>query len=387
MAGRLTERAIEEPLQTSIIFKMPQLDEKVKEAVFQPSLYTDAQSVKEKELEEVRLSSPIVTNGWDAVSICRITVLNQVLRDKKIYPKDVEGTFADGATTYGLNAGFLPWQNDNGGGGKMADCQWRKWKKHPDFCCFERGSIKVKGANTGITYSVAGTSMKLPVKLGYCPQPKPAADNGDYELKVKADSDSQEDPIVAIVSFTPPFKLPFIINAVLQEILLSWFNLPEKLTKFNTLFSTVIINNIGKSEDFKWLQPIYMSYACTSLKDSSDGLFGVLCMVRGRDGTENIPSIAPMVKSGTKPIKWPLAVKEEFEISDRSIMALWHFMEPCGHSLLDEIWRAGFFPPSSPVRRQGDNHWVLVCSRNKLLLTEMETVFLLSALRLYSGLI
>ncbi|MDR1549350.1 MAG: TULIP family P47-like protein [Hungatella sp.] len=281
----MPERVIQEPLQTPTILKIPKLDEKVKEAVLQTSLYTDAQSVMEEELEELRLSSPIVTNDWDTVSICRISALNQVIRDKKTYPKDVEGTFTDGATTYELYAGFSPWQIANGGDGKNVQIS----------TALSGGRIEVIGANGNSIYSVDGTSMKLQVKLDYFPQPKPVADNGDYELKVKTDSASQEDPIVAIVSFTPPSKLPFIIKAVLQEILLNWFNLPENLARFNTLFSTVTINNIGKDEDFEWLQPTYMSYACTSLKDGSDGLFGVLCMVKGRDGTENhnqIPAVS-----------------------------------------------------------------------------------------------
>ncbi len=232
----MPERVIQEPLQTPTILKIPQLDEKVKEAVLQTSLYTDAQYVMEEELEEFRLSSPIVTNDWDTVSICRISALNQVIRDKKTYPKDVEGTFADGATTYELYAGFSPWQIANGGDGKNVQIS----------TALSGGRIKVISANGDSIYSVDGTSMKLQVKLEYFPQPKPVADNGDYELKVKTDSASQEDPIVAIVSFTPPSKLPFIIKAVLQEILLNWFNLPENLAKFNTLFSTVTINNIGK---------------------------------------------------------------------------------------------------------------------------------------------
>lgn len=53
----MPERVIQEPLQTPTILKIPQLDEKVKEAVLQTSLYTDAQYVMEEELEEFRLSS------------------------------------------------------------------------------------------------------------------------------------------------------------------------------------------------------------------------------------------------------------------------------------------------------------------------------------------
>lgn len=235
------------------------------------------------------------TKGWDIVSFTSIVHLNSAIHDSW---KEENVFFDIVYSDYSLHGKFGIWNVADGGGGRYirmelpvtkavfsvegredmdlsgmviaadvmlnffesADSEKNAGRSELKFD-FKRVVSPTKQAETHTFCNEEGTSMKLQVKLDYFPQPKPVADNGDYELKVKTDSASQEDPIVAIVSFTPTSKLPFIIKAVLQEILLNWFNLPENLARFNTLFSTVTINNIGKNEDFEWLQPTYMSYA------------------------------------------------------------------------------------------------------------------------------
>ncbi|MFP3590074.1 TULIP family P47-like protein, partial [Paraburkholderia sp. SIMBA_055] len=70
-----------------------------------------------------------------------------------------------------------------------------------------------------------------------------------------------------------------IDQSVMRGVLEDWLNQPENLKKFDTLFSTVLINNMGKeSEEFKWLRATSMSYAYTDKNSEESSIFGVLAM-------------------------------------------------------------------------------------------------------------
>lgn len=120
-------------------------------------------------------------------------------------------------------------------------------------------------------------SADVYVKLSYFPAPNPvSASDGTYELQVNTQATDPDDPIAAVIALRDPNNvLSGIDQSVMRGVLEDWLNQPENLKKFDTLFSTVLINNMGKeSEEFKWLRATSMSYAYTDKNSEESSIFG-----------------------------------------------------------------------------------------------------------------
>ena len=255
------------------------MDEAVRTAVKESSLYTDAAYITEEDLSaELDLVGSHSTNGWDTVSICRVSALNEQIKIEKTYPKSIDYTL-EGIS---LDAQFDPWQIVPGGGEKNVQL------KVPIMS----GTFKGQKGN----YNVAGVSADVMVRLDYFPlSDHQELKDGNYSLHVNTRGGTESNPIAAVINLADPKKvLSMLDKSSLRQLIHEWLNIPENLKKFETLFSTVLINNLGKqSEEFKWLRATSISYAYTDRGDLNSSVFGVLCMTNNRPkSTSNqIPAV------------------------------------------------------------------------------------------------
>lgn len=269
-----------EAIQTPMILTMPNLNEQLKQTVMNTSLYTEAEMVSMNEMN-ILLGDTLSTNHWDTVSICRVSALNEWIKEKETYPKTIVETYDDSGDIYKIDGTFKPWSIAVGGDGKNVNVG----------IALDSGTFNAGGKD----YSLAGTNMKVQVKLNYFPMPDPKQPkNGSYDLKVRTASQGPDDPVASIVVFNAPSGMSILLKSALQFIIQDWLNKEENLKKFDTLFSTVVINNIGEKEDYQWLKPTYMSYAYTDLGSDTSSIFGVLCMTNNRSA-DDAPHQLPVV--------------------------------------------------------------------------------------------
>lgn len=272
-----------------ISLRLDHLNETARQTLRESPLYRNAARVHSSEdalqaaqllTNAATLASPVSTNGWDTVSICRVSALNQRIALEKTYPANMDA----GVDSFSLKADFDAWSITTGGDG-------RNVKVRIPF-----GSGTYKGLG-GKTYQVQGMSADVYVKLSYFPSPNPiSASDGKYELQINTQATDPDDPIAAVIALKDPGNvLSGIDQSVMRGVLEAWLNQPENLKKFDTLFSTVLINNMGKeSEDFKWLRATSMSYAYTDKNSEESSIFGVLAMTNERDST-GLPNQLPAV--------------------------------------------------------------------------------------------
>ncbi|WP_110946518.1 TULIP family P47-like protein [Pseudomonas bohemica] len=272
-----------------VSLRLDHLNETIRQTLRESPLYQNAEVVYSSEealqvaqllTDTSTLTSTVTTNGWDTVSICRVSALNQRIALEKTYPSNIDAVL----DSFSLKANFDAWSITTGGDG-------RNVKIRIPF-----GDGTYKGLN-GKTYQVAGMSAEVYVKLNYFPLPNPvSAADGKYDLQINTKATDPNDPIAAVIALNDPNNiLPPIDPSIMRGVLENWLNKPENLKKFDTLFSTVVINNMGKdSEDFKWLRATSMSYAYTDKNTEESSIFGVLSMTNGRDAT-GLPNQLPAV--------------------------------------------------------------------------------------------
>ncbi|WP_439069512.1 TULIP family P47-like protein [Serratia nevei] len=279
-------------LSQPISLQLERLNESVRQTIRESSLYSCASHVypSEEALKEARgfastggisLASAVTTNGWDSVSICRVSALNQRIALEKTYPDSIDTVNAP----FALKAKFKAWSITTGGDGRNVKVR------------VPLGFGTYKGMN-GKSYQVDGMSADVYVKLSYFPAPRPVlAQDGDYDLQVNTQLTDPDDPIAAVISLKDPNKvLPDMDKMLLRGLLEQWLNEPENLEQFDTLFSTVVINNMGNdSDEFKWLRATSMSYAYTDSGSEENSIFGVLAMTNERDAT-GLPNQMPALR-------------------------------------------------------------------------------------------
>ncbi|MGO4313601.1 TULIP family P47-like protein [Pseudomonas sp. KB_15] len=272
-----------------VSLRLDHLNETLRQTLRESPLYQNAELVHSSEdaLQAAQLltnagalASTVTTNGWDTVSICRVSALNQRIALEKTYPSNIDAVLE----SFSLKADFDAWSITTGGDGRNVKVR----------IPFGAGTYKGLGDKT---YQVEGISADVYVKLSYFPAPNPVlASDGKYDLQVNTQVTDPSDPIAAVIALRDPNKvLPSIDQSVLRGVLEGWLNQPENLKKFDILFSTVVINNMGKdSEDFKWLRATSMSYAYTDNNTEESSIFGVLAMTNEHDHS-GLPNQLPAV--------------------------------------------------------------------------------------------
>lgn len=263
----------------------PSLDHALMETVKNSALYKNATNVRPETDNEQNLvlADPASTNGWDTVSICRVTALNEKIKSEKTYPKSIKMT----NTQFNLDGEFDPWQVITGGDGRNV-----KLRLPMKSGTYEGGDF-----GKGKVFDLAGISVDIYVKLSYFPAPNPKkAADGNYLLYVNTDKAEETDPIASVIALHDPNgKMDDINKSILRGLYGKWLNEQENLKKFDTLFSTVAINNMGEqSDEYKWLRATAISYAYTDKGTEESSIFGVLCMTNERSYA-GLPNQLPAV--------------------------------------------------------------------------------------------
>ncbi|MBD5542667.1 MAG: TULIP family P47-like protein [Lachnospiraceae bacterium] len=264
----------------------PNMNFSLAETIKNSSLYKNAANVRPDIVEEEKLQlvGTVTTNGWDTVSICRVTALNERIKKEKTYPASI----SEQADQLSVKGEFAPWQVVTGGDGRNVKL------KVP----MKNGTYTGLNFGKGTTFDLTDVSVDIYVKLSYFPMPDPKeAKDGSYELFVNTDgSEGSSDPIAAVVSLNDPAnRIDSTNKSILRGLFETWLNHPENLQKFNTLFSTVLINNMGKeSEEYKWLRATAISYAYTDKNTEDSSIFGILCMTNNRS-CDGLPNQLPAV--------------------------------------------------------------------------------------------
>ncbi|MDD3247228.1 MAG: TULIP family P47-like protein [Methanosarcina sp.] len=254
------------------------------ESIKNSKLYKNAAKVhpSAENHEKLMLASTVTTNNWDTVSICRVTALNARIKNQKTYPADISYT----ESSLSLSGNFDAWQIVPGGDGRNVKL------KLP----MKSGTYVGMDFGKGTSFDLANVSVDIYVKLNYLPVPEPTAKDGTYDLHVNTTKVSESEPIASVISLDDPSETIDNLNkSILRGLFEKWLNLSENLEKFNTLFATVLINNMGeKSEDFKWLRATSISYAYTDKNTEDSSIFGILCMTNNRSAA-GLPNQLPAV--------------------------------------------------------------------------------------------
>jgi hypothetical protein len=281
-----SENVVLSGMNQPVRLDFPNLNSTAVETIKNSKLYHNAAKIhsSEEELNKLSLTSSVTTNGWDTVSICRVTALNERIKNKKTYPASI--ALATGQLS--INGDFNAWKIITGGDGRNVKLELP----------IKSGKYLGIDFGKGNSFDISNVSVDIYVKLNYFPIPNPKiAANGEYNLFVNTKQGSQSDPIAAVVSLSDPSgKIDDVNKSILRGLFETWLNKPENLKKFDTLFSTVLINNMGQqSDDFKWLRATSISYAYTDKNTEDSSIFGILCMTNDRpnDGLPNqLPAIS-----------------------------------------------------------------------------------------------
>jgi len=280
-----------------VVLNLPDLDRTAVETILHSPLYAEAEKI-EWDAKEVALvlANGYSTNNWDTVSVCRITALNALIAASKgkgkeqKYPETIFANITDGEVTASMQGKFKPWQVVRGGDGRNIKLN----------IPLESGVFEYALAN-GKKIDVAGINFDIMVKLDCIPQPVMNAGLADrvYNLQVRTDSSEPSDPIATVLNVKVAEgaePLSTVARGVLLSLMSAWLNEPENLQKFNVLFSTVLISNMGSgSEEYQWLRATSLSYAYTDSNTVDSCIFGVLCVTNG-GSTTGLPNQIPAVK-------------------------------------------------------------------------------------------
>lgn len=282
-----SEKVVFSGINQPITLSFANLNLAAVETIKNSKLYTNAAKVypSVEKYEKLMLESIVTTNGWDTVSICRVTALNTVIKAKKTYPSSISHNIGK----LSLSGDFDAWQVVTGGDGRNLKIN----------VPIRSGTFigRDPATDAPINFDLAKVSVDVYVKLNYFPLPDPKiANDGTYELYVNTQSKDKSDPIAAVVSLDDPSnKIDDTNQALLRLLFEKWLNMPENLKKFDTLFASVLINNMGKqSEEYKWLRATTISYAYTDKGTDDSSILGILCMTNNRSAT-GLPNQLPAV--------------------------------------------------------------------------------------------
>lgn len=267
-------------------FKIPDWNQDAIKNMKKTPLYKNAAKPSNllKSTNKIMLDQSISTNGWDTVSICRVSALNAQIKVAKTYPESMDIT--EPGSTISVNGEFDAWQVVTGGDGKNVKIN----------VPFKNGVYRGIQFNGQDTFDLAGSSVDILVKLQYFPLPEPSIADGEYNLYINTEGATPTEPIAAVINLHVENEYMDDINkSILKGEVEKWLNIPENLKKFDTLFSTININNMGEgSEQFSWLRATSISYAYTDIGTEDTSTFGILCMTNHRS-CAGLPNQLPAV--------------------------------------------------------------------------------------------
>lgn len=257
-------------LKYNYTFSMPLAEEYFRNAAVEaaPDLCAIHKGEEGQKPTDIQFGNSYSTNGWDAVSVCKVSDLNMAIEKQGTYPLNIDYTLKDGDDTYKLSASFKPWSITAGGDGGNVNLKITFDNNKDNY--FMMGKIKKQ---------ITSCSAEIQVHLEYFPQPEKVAKAGSYALNLDKKA-SQVNP-VSVIAFES--NLPKLaIQPIAQAVFSAWINSEDTLKKINILFATAELSTYD-TEEFEWLIPTYSSYAFTNIGgDITKCKFAVLCMLKGR---------------------------------------------------------------------------------------------------------
>ncbi|HEU4691402.1 MAG TPA: TULIP family P47-like protein, partial [Vicinamibacterales bacterium] len=174
---------------------------------------------------------------------------------------------------YTVKVGFGDWQVTTGGDGKNIRLSLPLLNATLEF------------TQTGKTFSFSTGTATIEVQLHYIAH---AAAGGatSCKLVVKTVADSQDSPVVCLVTSSYEGNPSTVQKALIDSALCTWCN--ANLAQFTHVFAAIDLNSTIDQNQWGFAAPNYTSYAYLDKDNLDDSLFAVLCMTGDRTG-ENLP--------------------------------------------------------------------------------------------------
>lgn len=286
------------------ITRIPEMDKKLVDVALNSSLYENRDMLRsnfsQNELD-IMAESTITTNGWDTVFAISAAHLNEAIIKNKTYPVfPISWDLKDESIQFGIKDGkFNAWQICPGGDGRNIHI------KLP----FSSGTFYYNGTENNIKDIEAIISINLKLFPN-------GSDNKLSDLKVSYEPEQPGDVVVSLLQLNVPssFSKSICIKAFLEYTIKNWCE--NNLDKFNAVFSTINLNDVSQSSDFKWLSPKYTGYAYTDSNSLENSVFGILCMCTENYSTSLPHQITPNALTndgqGTFIINTALFVESQF---------------------------------------------------------------------------
>jgi hypothetical protein len=245
--------------------------------------------------------------GWDTVFTVSYETANAAIVAAGSTPSGFK--YTDSANTGATIAGtWSPWQITTGGDGQNLNL----------VCKIATGTASDPGSES---LDLAGCQLVIQIKLEALPDPAKAFTNKTlkpgtgiaHALKPKL-TGTATDPAVAVISNTFNFK--GLLAGALPQIFQEYFE--ANLVEFDHTFAVMMVSAESAKDDFQWLKPTAVSYACA---DSSDGsmaksVFAVLAMTQDNPVGTNQQAIDNRMLTNL-----PTGENSAFGISDAQVLA------------------------------------------------------------------
>lgn len=258
---------------------VPGLDEQLQQIVMDSAFYTDFQTILPSDLPNTSL---VTTNGWDTVHAIRVSELNKAIISQKTTPGSFSQSIIEEGKTFQLTDGtFDHWQITQGGDGQNLFL----------MIPIAKGTYITP---SGQSYSIAGSKLKVQIKLEYMYQDAPSNNvhlsPGEYHLQVQTDLPLdlqygyESTKVIYIVEEHYPDAISPMNALRIRGLLETWFN--ENLSRFNQVFATIQIEKLfSPDSDFAWLKPTFMSYGYHDGPTENDSIFAILCLTGNKSPT------------------------------------------------------------------------------------------------------
>ncbi|WP_170953275.1 TULIP family P47-like protein [Bacillus thuringiensis] len=236
-----------------------------------------------------RTSDDLSLLGWDTNYVTSFSHVNQMIQQQNLYPSTFEHELIvdDDFTSAHLIAKgtFQPWEITTGADGQNVNF----------ICKFGENSAITNQKNNKIYKFNSNAYVKIQLKLQYLDSSKTIEDptgegNGQQvNLMVKTDNDNNGNAPVILISLflSEEIEKNRSLKVFSETIFKEWFN--KNIEKFEQIFSSFLLHETAKGENFQWLKPTTAYYGVAEAKDENgepsldNSVFAVMTMVEKRE--------------------------------------------------------------------------------------------------------
>jgi hypothetical protein len=207
--------------------------------------------------------------GWDTVFAINYKQANQAIKTAKSTPQSF--AYNDSTSNVHINGKWDDWQLTSGGDGQNLQLR----------CPVVSGTV----THENNTFDLKNSVLQIQIRLSKVPDPAarfndPSAksDTGIPIRLLTNTISTNTDPAVSVLSAEFPEVSDSLLKEALPGVFSAYFN--THITDFSHTFSILIVNEQADKQDYQWLKPTDLSYACKNAADGSldKSVFAVLCM-------------------------------------------------------------------------------------------------------------